>query len=31
MAGDTVDFAVEHNAVPMVNEQGYIVLDKPQV
>jgi ATP-dependent Clp protease ATP-binding subunit ClpA len=31
MSGDTVDFAVEHNAVPMVNEQGYIVLDKPQV
>jgi len=31
MSGDTVNFAVEHNAVPMVNEQGYIVLDKPQV
>jgi ATP-dependent Clp protease ATP-binding subunit ClpA len=31
MVGDTVDFTVEHNAVPMVDEQGYIVLDKPQV
>ncbi len=31
MINEQVDFRVEHNTVPMVDEQGYIVLDKPQV
>jgi ATP-dependent Clp protease ATP-binding subunit ClpA len=28
---DKIDFAVDINTVPMVDEQGYIVLDKPQI
>jgi ATP-dependent Clp protease ATP-binding subunit ClpA len=31
MVNGLVEFQVEHSAVPVVDEQGYIVLDKPQV
>jgi ATP-dependent Clp protease ATP-binding subunit ClpA len=31
MVGEQVEFQVEHSVVPVVDEQGYIVLDKPQV
>jgi len=31
MNGDQVEFQVDHAVLPVVNEQGYIILDKPSV